>query len=43
MRGWHHVLNGYEFEQTPGELMMDSEAQRAEVQGVTKSLTRPSD
>ena len=36
MCGWHHGLNGHEFEQAPGELMMDSEAWHAEVQGVTK-------
>ena len=33
--GWHHRLNGHEFEQTPG----DSESQRAAVYGVTKSMT----
>ena len=38
MVGWHHQLNGLEFEQTPG----DSEgqgSQRAAVHGVTKSQT----
>ena len=32
MVGWHHQLNGHEFEQTPG----DHEGQRASVNGVTK-------
>ena len=44
MVGWHHGLNGHEFEQTPGE----SERQGivsglAAVHGVTKSHTRLSD
>ena len=42
MVGWHHPLNGHEFEQTPG----DSENQgslRAALHGVTKSQTRLSD
>ena len=34
MVGWHHRLNGLEFEQTPG----DSEAWHAAVHGVTNSL-----
>ena len=34
MAGWHHRLNGHEFEQTPG----DSEGQG--VHGVIKSRTR---
>ena len=36
MAGWHHLLNGHEFEQTPG----DGEGQGgwcAAVHGVTKS------
>ena len=40
--GWHHRLNGHEFEQTPG----DSEGQGswcAAVQGVSKSWARLSD
>ena len=37
--GWHHQLNGHEFEQAP-ELVMDREAWRAVVHGVTKSRTR---
>ena len=37
--GWHHRLNGPEFEQTPG----DSEAWHAAVHGVAKSRTQLSD
>ena len=39
MVGWHHQLNGREFEQTPrvGE---DREAWHAAVHGATKSRTR---
>ena len=36
--GWHHWLNGHEFEQTQ-ELVMDRKAWRAAVRGVTKSQT----
>ena len=45
MTGWHHRLNGYEFEQVPGvdDGQMDREAWRAAVRGVTKSWTRLSD
>ena len=39
MVGWHHQLNGHEFEQTPG----DREGQRAAVNGVTKSQTQLGD
>ena len=40
MVGWHHQLNGHEFEQTLGE----SEGQGSlVVQGVAKSQTRLSD
>ena len=35
MVGWHHRLNGLEFEQTPG----DSEAWHAAVHGVAESQT----
>ena len=36
MVGWHHRLNGHEFEQTPGV----GEPCCAAVHGVTKSQTR---
>ena len=35
---WHHQLDGHEFEDTL-ELMMDREARRAAIHGVTKSRT----
>ena len=38
MAGWHHRLNGHEFEHLQ-ELVMDREACRAAVHGVTKSRT----
>ena len=38
MAGWHHQLDGYEF-----ELVMDREAWRAVFHGVAKSRTRLSD
>ena len=40
MVGWHHWLDGHEFEQT---LVMDKEAWHAAVCGVTKSQTQLSD
>ena len=42
MVGWHHRLDGHEFEQPLG-VVMDREAWRAAVHGVTKSRTRLSD
>ena len=40
MVGWHHELNGYESEQTPGDGEgQDREAWIAAVRGVTKSHT----
>ena len=38
MAGWHHQLNGHEFDQTLGN-MKDREAWRAAVHGVAKSWT----
>ena len=38
MVGWHHWLNGHEFEQTQ-EMLKDREARRAAVHGVAKSQT----
>ena len=40
MVGWHHRLNGHEFEQTP--VVGDGQAWHAAVHGVTDSWTRPS-
>ena len=40
--GWHHRLNGHEFEQTL-EIVKDKETWCAAVRGVTKSRTRLSD
>ena len=42
MVGWHHRLNGHEFEQVPGDVK-DKEDWHAAVHGVTKSQTRLSD
>jgi len=38
--GWHHRLNGLEFEQTPWGIMKDREAWHAAVHGITKSWTQ---
>ena len=40
MAGWHHRLNGHDFEWTPGdgdEMVMDWEAWRAAIHGITES------
>ena len=42
MVGWHHQLDGHEFEQTL-VMVKDREAWRAAVRGVTKSQTQLSD
>ena len=42
MVGWHHRLDGHEFEQL-WKLVMDREAWHAAVHGITKSQTRLSD
>ena len=42
MVGWHHWLNGHEFEQTPGE-MKNREAWHAAVHGIAKSQIQLSD
>ena len=46
MVGWHHGLNGHEFEQAPGELvgeLKDREAWSVAVHGVKKSWIGLSD
>ena len=42
MAGWHHRLDGLSLSELY-ELVMDREAWRAAIYGVTKSWTRPSD
>ena len=42
MVGWHHRLDGHEFEQAPG-VVMDKEVWRAAVHGVAKSRTQLGD
>ena len=42
MAGWHHQLDGHEYEKLR-ELVMDREAWRATIHGVTKSRTQLSD
>ena len=36
MVGWHHRLDGHEFEQAPGELVMDREAWHAVFLGLQR-------
>ena len=43
MVGWHHRLDGHEFEQTLGDSEGQGSLRHAEVHGVTKSLTGLSD
>ena len=41
MVGWHHQLNGHEFEQAPG--VVDGQGMRAAFHGVAKSQRRLTD
>ena len=43
MVGWHHRLNGHEFEQTLGDGEGQGSRARCRVHGVTKSRTLLSD
>ena len=43
MVGWHHPLNGHEFEQAPGDDEKDKGAWHDAVHGVAKSQTRLKD
>ena len=40
MVGWHHCLNGHEFEQTQGDSERGREAWHAVVHGVAKNQTQ---
>ena len=40
MVGWHHCLNGHEFEQTQSDSKREREAWHAAVHGVAKSQIR---
>ena len=42
MAGWHHRLNGHEFEQAPGD-DEDREAWHAAVHGLTNCQAQPRD
>ena len=42
MVGWHHRLNGHEFDKLQ-EIVKDKEAQHATVRGVAKSWTQLND
>ena len=42
MVGWHHQLNGHEFDKLQ-EIVKDKEAQHATVHGVAKSWTQLND
>ena len=43
MVGWHHQLDGHEFEQAHQELVMDREAWCVAFHGASKNQTRLSD